>query len=222
MTTFLVSLFVCALIDCLNPTGTALQIYLLSTRKPIVRSVTFILGVFTAYWTGGLLFALGLTKVIADLFNSIDRFIYVIKFISGVVLIAIGWTLNTSSQRQKTIKRPKSLKPINTFLLGMVVTVWDLPTAIPYIAVIEQLIRLKLDLPRLMLALFLYNLIFVLPQIVLLGIYVLLKDKSVALFNNVHQQFIKWSPKVLRVLLVTFGFVLIVDCITALLNHSLL
>ncbi|RAM50647.1 MAG: hypothetical protein C6Y22_15820 [Hapalosiphonaceae cyanobacterium JJU2] len=191
MTMLLVSLFACALIDSLNPTGTVLQIYLLSTPRPIVRSATFIFGIFAAYWTGGLLFALGLTKVIADLFNSIDRFIYVIQFISGVVLIATGWTLNTSSKKQKTIKRPKSLKPIHTFLLGMVVTVWDLPTAIPYISAIDQLIRLKLDLPRLMLALFLYNLIFVLPLIVLLGIYLLLKDKSAALFDNFHQQIIK-------------------------------
>lgn len=200
-------------VDSLNPTATALQIYLLTTPKPVVRSTTFIFGVFVTYWAVGLLAALGFSRVIANVINSAGWFIYVIQFILGVVLIAVGCTLNQSSGKKATNKRFRTVKPMNTFLLAAAVTLWEFPTALPYIAALERIVQAELDLLGIMKALAFYDLIFVLPLIVLLGIYICLGDKSAVLLKRINRQITKWSPKILQVLAVSFGLWLIVDCI---------
>ena len=53
-----------AAVDSLNPTATALQIYLLTTPKPVGRSIALISGIFVAYWTVGLLATVGLARLI--------------------------------------------------------------------------------------------------------------------------------------------------------------
>ncbi len=52
-----------AALDSLNPTTTAFQIYLLSTPKPVYRSVSFIAGVFITYWAAGLVVVLNIFLV---------------------------------------------------------------------------------------------------------------------------------------------------------------
>jgi hypothetical protein len=42
-------------IDSINPNAMAVQVYLLSTPKPVARSIAFILGDFVAAWLTGLL-----------------------------------------------------------------------------------------------------------------------------------------------------------------------
>jgi cytochrome c biogenesis protein CcdA len=209
--TLLISLIPLAAIDSLNPTTTALQIYLLITPKPLVRSITFILGIISGYWTAGLLIALGFSKVIVNVINSADRLTYVIQFIIGIVLIIVGFRLNQSFGKQATIKHPKSLKPMSTFVLGAVATLWDFPTALPYIIAIERIVGAKLSLLKLMGVLGLYNLVFVLPLLVLLGIYIMMGNKSAVLLERINKQISKWSPKVLQVLMVCLGLVLVID-----------
>lgn len=214
-----------AAVDSLNPTTIALQIYLLSTRKPVVRCVTFIFGVFTAYFTTGLLFALGLSRVIMFITNAFLRsgdFMYVIRFIIGVLLIIVGCKINQLYDPQKISKRPRVHKPINTFVLGFAVTFSDAPTALPYVAAIERIVRAKLDFHEFISVLVFYNLIFVFPLIVLLGIYIVLQKKASALINTIVQQFMKWSPKIFQILSIGFGLWLVIDCIVYTLKRLLI
>jgi low temperature requirement protein LtrA len=116
--TLIAPLVALAALDSLNPTATAMQVYLLSTPKPITRSVLFILGVFLAYWTAGLLIVFGFGKVITTLMNSAGSFlsnpiIYALQFIIGTVMFWVGWTLNTVD-KPKAVKHPKNLKPTYT------------------------------------------------------------------------------------------------------------
>jgi cytochrome c biogenesis protein CcdA len=211
--TLLVALLAIAALDSLNPTANILQIYLLSTPKPVVRSLTFIFGVFATYWFAGVLAAFGLTRMIAKAMDGFGWFVYDLQLIVGCVLIAVGATMTQSFEKPAGYKRPKSLAPLNTFLLGVAVTSWEFPLAIPYIAAIDRLVRAKVALSELLELLLLYSLIFVLPQIVLLALYIFNRDRSAALLDKIGQQIVKWSFKVLRIFLVVLGFVLIVDSI---------
>ncbi|MBF2018675.1 MAG: hypothetical protein IGR93_00815 [Hydrococcus sp. C42_A2020_068] len=76
METLLSSIVAIAAIDSINPSAMAVQIYLLSTPKPIARSVTFIVGKFFAAWIAGWLLILGLTQIIAQLFSRLNEVIY--------------------------------------------------------------------------------------------------------------------------------------------------
>jgi len=44
-----------AALDSINPNAMAVQIYLLSTPSPVVRSIAFIVGDFAAAWVAGLI-----------------------------------------------------------------------------------------------------------------------------------------------------------------------
>lgn len=219
--TLLVSLFAIAALDSLNPTATALQIYLLTTHKPVLRSITFILGVFIAYWLAGLLFALGLARFLSDVVQSIGWFIYVLQFILGGVLLIVGLKLRSSSNEPATTKHPQSLMPWHTFLFGCAVTFWEAPTALPYIAAIERMVQARLDLFELMGVLAFYNLIFVAPLLGILGIYITQQDRSVALLNGIQRRITRWAPRILRVLLIAIGLLLIIDSIGFALDRPL-
>jgi cytochrome c biogenesis protein CcdA len=215
MHTLLLSLVAIAALDSLNPTATALQIYLLSTPKPVARSIAFICGIFLAYWNAGLLIILGLgelmrTAISAVNFDRFEPYLQGLQLLTGVVLMFVGFTLKTSTQPDRK-KRPQKLTAGRTFLLGMAVTLWEFPTALPYLAAIEQIARSKLDLFVIMNILGVYNLIFVLPLIILLSIYVVFHKESAVLLNRINRAISIWSPRILRVLLIGLGFLLIID-----------
>ena len=226
MNTLIAPLVAIAALDSLNPTATAIQVYLLSTPKPIVRSLLFILGVFLGNWTAGLFIVLGFGKMITTLISSAGSFlsnpiIYVLQFIIGTVMLAVGWTLNTTDEH-KAVKHPKNLKPTYTFLLGLGVTIWEFPTALPYLAALERVIQARLDLLSSISVLGLYNVLFVLPLIVLLGIYIVFQESAAALLQAINRSINKFAPKILRVILIGLGAVLIIDCIAYLFGHPFL
>jgi hypothetical protein len=102
----------------------------------------------------------------------------------------------------------------------MAVTLFDFPTALPYLAAIEQIARAKLDLFSIMGVLGVYNLVFVFPQITLFGIYVLFHQQSAALLHRINRSIAIWSPKILRTLLLGLGILLILDSIAYSFGHS--
>ena len=226
MHNLLVSLVAIAALDSLNPTAVALQIYLLSIPKPIPRSIAFIAGVFLAYWTAGFLVILGASKLMATVvgdagFSLPEPHIYTIQFLIGLALSIVGFRLNTSTPAGRG-KRPKNLTLNRTFLLGMAMTILEFPTALPYLAAIEQIARAKLDLLTIMSILGLYNLVFVLPLIILVCIYVLFHQQSAILLPRINRAIAIWSPKILRALLLGLGTLLIVDSLAYSFGHSFL
>jgi cytochrome c biogenesis protein CcdA len=222
----MVSLVAIAALDSLNPTAVSLQIYLLSTPKPIARSISFILGVFLAYWAVGLFVILGLRKLITTLigdanFSLPDPHIYSIQFLVGLALLIAGFQLRTSTQEEQG-KRPKKLTVERTFLLGLAMTILESPTALPYLAAIEQIARAKLDLFTIMSILGLYNLVFVSPLIILVGIYIIFYPQSATLLNRINRSISIWAPKILRILMLGLGILLIVDSLAYSSGYSLL
>lgn len=63
MSTLLMTIIAIAIVDSINPNAVAVQIYLLSTSKPVARSLAFIAGDFLAAWIAGLLIILGIVAI---------------------------------------------------------------------------------------------------------------------------------------------------------------
>lgn len=212
-----------AAIDSLNPTATALQVYLLTTPKPIGRSIAFITGIFVAYWMVGVLATLGLARFIQWVFETHSEWMSLIQCILGIALLYVGWTLNSSSNAHQPLKhKPNSLQPIYTFFLGMSVTLLEAPTALPYLAAIERIAQARLSLPDLAGFLSIYNLVFVMPLVGLLSIYIAFQSRSTELLKRGNQAITTWSPKILRVLLLVTGTFFLVNGITSILGRPLL
>jgi cytochrome c biogenesis protein CcdA len=143
----------------------------------------------------------------------LNEVIYVLQFILGVVLITIGYNLDHFLKPQTPAKRPKSLKPLQTFLLGATMAFVEAPTALPYLVAIERITRANLPLTQTIAVFTLYNIIFVLPLTVLLGMYLLLRERSTHLINRINRAIVAWFPQIMRVILLLLGSALILDCI---------
>ena len=223
MSALLPSLIAIAALDSLNPSAIALQVYLLGTTKPIPRSLAFVIGIFLAYWTSGLLAVLGLNQFIQTViansgFSLSTPLLYTIQLLIGIILLVVGIMLRIPAQTEP-VKAPTKLTLARTFLLGMSVTVLELPTALPYFAAIEQIARANLDLLSIASILALYNLIFVLPPIALVVLYLLFHRQSfvLSLLQRINRSIAIYSPHILRFVLLGLGIFLIADC----LSHSL-
>ncbi|MBW4471898.1 MAG: GAP family protein [Stenomitos rutilans HA7619-LM2] len=211
-----------AAIDSLNPTATAIQVYLLTTPKPVSRSIAFITGIFLAYWMVGLCATLGLARFIQWVLATQGEWVDVMQFVLGIALLYTGYALNSPTHANQPVKsEPNSLQPIHTFLLGTSVTLLETPTAFPYLAAIERIARTKLSLLDLAGFLGIYNFVFVMPLIGLLGIYIVFQSRSTKLLKRVNQAITKWSPKILRVLLLLMGAFLLADSSAAILGRLL-
>ncbi|MBD1868064.1 GAP family protein [Cyanobacteria bacterium FACHB-471] len=212
MPSLLAYLVAIAALDSLNPTTTAVQMYLLSTPNPAPRSVSFIAGVFITYWTAGLVVAFGASRLTINLPGLPPSLMYTLQLIIGIVLLLVGWNLRNAADSQKA-KRPAQLTIAQTFLFGSAATLWDFPTALPYLAAIERIVRSQFDLLTTMSILAIYNAIFVFPLIALLGLFIGLGEHSLNLIQAINRSVQKWGHKILRFLLIGLGILLIVDCI---------
>lgn len=202
-----------AIADSLNPVTIAAQVYLLSTQKPVIRVASYIVGVFATYYTGGFLIVLGLGKIIQDLFANPGPIDYILQFIIGILLVIFGYKIGRPAEQTTPLKQPRSLKSIHTFLLGFAVTVSDLPTALPYLAALERIVQAKLDLWKIALTLLLYNLLYVLPLFVLLGLYLMTQERSARLLQEIGHHINKWNHRLTVAFFYLIGTLLIIDSI---------
>lgn len=211
-----------ALLDSLNPVTIAVHVYLLGTPEPRTRTLTFIAGIFLAYFGGGLILSLGLNSILAYFANLPDAVWHSAQAVIALALFGFAVYLWRGTNDGGEPNKPASLHPTGTFWLGFAVTLSDLPTAIPYIAALERILQAKLSLGWLLGAVAFYNLIYILPLLILLGLYFVLGTRGVATLQAINVFIRKWSPPVLAVLCFITGLVLLADCIAFVFGQTLL
>lgn len=213
MNALLTCIVMIALIDSINPNAVAVQIYLLSTPKPIKRSLSFIAGDFLATLIAGLLITFGLTQVISQIFSRFHKIIYLFEFLLGIALVLLGCYFHKIFSQSKNTKNLKPPQPIQAFLLGGTIAFSEAPTALPYLAAIEKIVHENLSSYQIIGFLTIYNFVFVSPLIILLLIYLCFQQKSVAVLDSIQRFVDRWIPKVMRVIAVVFGLTLMVNSI---------
>jgi cytochrome c biogenesis protein CcdA len=205
-----------AFVDSLNPSLFVAQFYLLTTPKPVPRIVSYIAGVLAANFLGGVLILGGARTVITEFFNSIDpATLNLLQFGLGVVLVGFGLWYKAEPQPEAEAKKPRSLLPIHTFVLGMVVMVNELTTALPYFIAIERIAQAQLDVPASIVALVLYNLVFALPLFAFLLGFVLYRERFNTQIAAINRWVQVWTPRLIKYGSLVLGIVLMAAVIRA-------
>jgi cytochrome c biogenesis protein CcdA len=220
MTSLYGTIALIALIDSINPNAVAVQVYLLSTPQPVVRSLAFILGDFTAAMIAGLILAFGIAQIFVSLFGQIGDGLLILQFILGMVLLWAGLNIRRLMQQPQT-KQPRSLKPIQTFWFGLTMALIEAPTALPFLAAIERITRANLSVLETIAAITLYCVVFVLPLVILLAAYIFLRDRASSFIQASQRTISNWFPKIFKVVLILLGIVLILDSALHLAGYSL-
>src|SRR5579875_3029830 len=155
-----------AFADSLNPSTIGPALYLASGERPRRSVMEFVAGTFVVTLLGGLLVTLGPGEALLALVPRPDATSrYIAETVGGVItLLAAGvlWTKRGSLGHRQHVERPPRRRR-SPALLGAGIAAVELPTAFPYFAAIVAIVGSGQSLGVRIMAVAVYNVIFVLP-----------------------------------------------------------
>ncbi len=198
----------------INPVLLAAVIFSLGSRKPLLNSFFILSGWFILYLVAGIAIVLGLDAVIYLLANPrpVD---FIIEIIIGVLLCWLGLIMFFGKKKKKEPEYDDaaSLKPSSAFWIGASINLIGLPFAIPYFAVIDQILKADLNWTTALSILFIYNLLYIIPFAALLLIRILFKEKSGEIFSKINSVMEQIANILIPFILIALGAALIADAV---------
>ena len=203
------------LTDIINPVLLAAVIYSLGSKKPFLNSSFILLGWFSLYFLAGIGIALGLDAII-DLLNNPRPIDFVIEIIIGALLSWLGLSIvfrKKPKQKEPQYDDAATLSPLKAFWMGALINIIGLPFALPYFAVLDQILKADLAWIPSLTILLIYNLLYILPFSILLLIRILFREKSDAIFSKINSVMEHIANVLMPLILIGIGGALIADSI---------
>lgn len=205
----LASLFGLALVDSLNPSALAVTIYLLLQGKPYVGKVlTYISAVFLSYLGIGVLLMLGLGSVWGYVDGAVT---YAVQGVAGALLLGYALLAPDKPRGKKELRAPRSRSLAAVFLLGVTITLVEFTTAFPYLGAIAILTNAEMAVAGWLPVLVVYNVIFVLPPLLLLATHGMFGARIRDRFERLRERFEGGSRETLLWIFGIVGFLLLAD-----------
>ncbi|WP_100065780.1 GAP family protein [Miniphocaeibacter massiliensis] len=196
--------------DSINPIAITQQFVLQGMVKKAKHIWYFIVAIGVTNFIGGLLAYYGLVSVISEFMKSLtSKFgtgIYIAEFIIGILfLISTIYLIfksrikkmepqeSENDEKNAIAKKIKSVSPLSLTVLGIIATISELTTALPYFAFLTILFNYSLSLGTLLIILVIYNIIYSMPLIIMYFIYVKAQDKFDKLYKFIKDKMNKWS-----------------------------
>ena len=223
MTELLAILTPIALLDSLSiiPVCIVPLIILLTSPRPYLYTLMFLLGLLVVYIPFGLLLSFGLDTT----FNAIGQAIgdwlkqdpaaieLVFQFIIGIGLLILGYQI-AKKHTQKLEQQPEiKVTASISFTFSAILMLTGLWGALPYFAAIDQILRAELKATQMFLSILYYNLIFVLPLIILFIIGIILGPNAKSLLEKFVTWLLRFGKFVITLALYLLGIALMVDAV---------
>jgi cytochrome c biogenesis protein CcdA len=209
MVGLLVAVFGLALIDSVNPSAIAVTLYLLLTGGSYTPKVlTYLAAVFCSYLLIGVLLMLGLDAIWDYLYSPAA---YAVQGVVGALMLLYGILAPSDRAEERTTRLPRSLGLGSIFVLGVTITVVEFSSALPYLVAIAILTNADLAASQWVPVLIVYNLIFILPPLLVLGVYRLLGSRVQGRFEGYLERLRRGSRSTLLWIVAIVGFVLLAD-----------
>jgi cytochrome c biogenesis protein CcdA len=174
--------------DSINPSTLGPALYLATTKRPVRRLAGFILGVFVVYLAGGLVLLLGPGRyLIAKVPHPGHTTVHWLELAAGIALLAGALVLWRVRGRVDSHLQARERKiGGSSILLGGGIMAVELPTALPYFAVIAALADSNESTAAQIALLVLFNVLFVLPLAAILVVVWLAGERGARLLERVH------------------------------------
>ncbi|HET6497719.1 MAG TPA: GAP family protein [Coriobacteriia bacterium] len=165
-----------ALVDSLNPTLFAGEVLVLRGSRPERRALAYIAGVVTVNLIVGVVLAAGVMAFATAYLAQIGPAVWlVLQTGAGVALLVFGLVYPASGRDLFGARREPPKGVAGPYLFGFVLTLTEMTTAVPYFAAMALLGEAGLPHAQMLFWLVVYNLIFALPLIALVGAHRLLR-----------------------------------------------
>lgn len=204
----LVTVFGLALIDSLNPSALVATLYLLTQKSYVLKVSTYMAAVFLSYFVIGVLLMLGLDTVWGYFDGPVA---YAVQGFAGALMLLYGIFAPTKNAEKKTTRVPRSQSLGAVFLLGLTISVVEFSTALPYLGAIAILTNANVAVVQWVPVLVAYNLVFVLPPFLLLGVYRAFGTRLGPVLERWGERFRGSSRSTLLWIVGIVGFLLLAD-----------
>ncbi|MCX6390003.1 MAG: GAP family protein [Solirubrobacterales bacterium] len=197
-----------ALLDSLNPATIAQAAVFAGTKHPSRAVIGFWLGAMMTYLVTGLLVLAGLSRLISDLAKHPPDWLLVVMLVIGIG-VAVGGVITWRRRHSQSIGGLLVAGNQRTaFSVGIIATVTDLPTALPYFAAIGLITSAGLNSAQELSLMLTYNLIYLLPVLLVLALRLIAGKRAEAKLEAITAAFARWSDRVIAVLMVVGGVAL--------------
>jgi cytochrome c biogenesis protein CcdA len=197
-----------ALADSLNPTTVGPALYLTTRRHARRRLAEFAFGVFAVNMAGGVLLLLGpgqlLLSLVPDVSGSAKN---AIALGVGVVLVVFGaWLLIARPGAGARISPTTSgRRGSRAMAMGAAIAAVEFPTALPYFAAIATIVASDVALPAQIALCALFNLIFVLPVLLMVVALAIAGPRAEARLESLGDALARHWPVIFGSLAVVVG-----------------
>ena len=196
-------------VDALNPVLFALMVLAVGTDRPIANSSALLAGHTGAYFVSGVVIALGLDPIVRRLGNP-EPVDFVIELAIGLFCL---WAAFSSRDGQASKEREPgfALSPLGCFGYGAIVNFLGVPFALPYFAVVDQLLKANLSVESSLVVLAVYNIAYVLPFLLVPILVALMGDASRPILETINRRLTSLVDTLMPLLLFLVGAALIAD-----------
>jgi len=220
MIELLLNLIPLLVIDVLNPVLFALMLVAIGTSKPFANSIAFLAGHTASYFVSGIIIALGLERILDRLDNPLPVD-FVLELLVGLACLwAALAARDGKASKQKEPER--ELTPVYCFGYGAVINFIGVPFALPYFAVVNQLMKANLSVESSLLVLALYNAAYALPFLLVPVAVALIGDHSKPMLEKINDVLIKLVDMFMPILLLIVGAALTADALSFLITGETL
>ncbi|WP_442602418.1 GAP family protein [Paenibacillus sp. KN14-4R] len=199
-----------ALLDMLSPATLGVTVYLLLTEKERLSSrlMIYLLTVAAFYFLVGVAIMLGLDFLLAA-FSSIfqNRIVSWITLIIGVLLFIVSFYY--PKNKKSDLPRPKSKSKKSMIALGFTTSLIEVGMALPYFAAIGLMSTSNLAVYQWLPTLAGYNLIMVLPPLIVFTLHLLLGRVMQRPLERLRIKLSKYSGSAVSWIMSIVGLILI-------------
>jgi cytochrome c biogenesis protein CcdA len=200
------------LADSLNPSTLGPALFLATTQRPARRVALFTLGVFAVNLVAGIVLTLGPGRLLLGLIPRPDQTVrHVIELVAGVALVGAAVALLVG--RRKLARRSLPMRSSggggSAFVAGVSIAAVELPTAVPYFAVIAAIVASDANVLEEIALVTLYCAAFVLPLIAIVVVLLVAGERADPWLQRAGAWVRRRWPVVLATLLLLVGGALV-------------
>lgn len=197
------------LVDILNPVLFAMLVAAAGSARPVANSSAMLAGHTLAYFVAGVGVAFGFEQVAERLANP-HHIDYALSAALGVALLWMA--LDVKKDGAPVAREPeKALTPVSCFGLGAVVNFIGIPFALPYFAVVDQILGANLSLANSLEVLAVYNIGYAAPFIVVPLAVAVSGEQARPLLETINGHLGRLSDIVMPWMFGLLGLVLVAD-----------
>jgi cytochrome c biogenesis protein CcdA len=184
----LLGLLVLALVDSINPSALVITLYLLGRGRAPAQIAVYVGAIFMTYLALGVMLMSGIGALLPSLRTAgSGRLGLLVEGVVGLAMLLYAIRAPETAGSTPRVE-PGATSYAALALLGVVVTTMELPTAVPYFGAIALLTAADLPIARWLPLLVVYNVIFVLPPVLLLAGHVVFGDRLDARYAELRKR----------------------------------